>query len=128
MASSVDFAPSQEWQYKTRSADINSSLVIGGLETHEKMGDIVHIAIKNVRVANPDADGGFSTHISHIPISPPALRASVINMVNSDTEADGITEGIAAWREANGGVFTISVAEVVQYIEELLSGGEAVRK
>jgi hypothetical protein len=128
LSAESQFQPGQEWSYKSRPVDAKSTLVVGSIETDSNMGDIVHITVKNVQVTNPNAEGGFATHIGHIPMSIKSLEDSVIKKLSDDEQADGIAEGIEAWREAKGGVFTISVSEAVQYIEDVLTDGEIVNE
>jgi hypothetical protein len=121
------FQVGQEWSYQARAQDV-ATLLVGALEDHPKLGRIVHIAVDNVRVSNPHADGGYSTEIGHIPISEAALRDSVTDLLASGKQVDEVAEGIKMWTEAPGGVFTISVSEAVQYIEDALVGGDRVRE
>ena len=122
------FQVGQEWSYEARAQDVNSTVLVGALEDHPKLGRIVHIAVTNVRVRNPNAEGGYSTVIGHIPMSQSALRDSVTELLASGQQADQVAEGLETWREAQGGVFTVSVSEAVQYIEDTLVGGEPVRE
>jgi hypothetical protein len=123
MDANQSFQVGQEWSYQARPQDVNSNLVVGAIEDHPEMGRIVHIAVSNVRVRNPHANGGYSTVIGHIPMSDAALRNSVTELLASGQNVDQVAEGIKSWREAHGGVFTVSVSEAVQYIENALLGG-----
>ncbi len=120
--SEIVFEPGQEWQYQTRPVDEGSTLVIGAIETHERLGDIVHIAVNGAHVINPKTEGGFSNGIGHIPITKQALADCVLKIVNTCVEAPSIDEGIKTWKEADGGVFEISVAQAVQIVEDVMSG------
>ena len=111
VAASQEFAPGQEWSYQARPQDTASTVVIGVVEDH-----VIHISIHNVHI------GKRVTNIGHIPISPEALRSSVTQLRSETGDTEGIADGIAAWREANGGVFTISVADAVEYIEQIALG------
>jgi hypothetical protein len=128
MDANQSFAAGQEWSYQARTQDLNSTLLIGALEDHPELGRIVHIEVGDVRVRNPHAEGGYSTVIGHIPMSEAALRNSVSELLASGQQVGQVAEGIQTWREAQGGVFTVSVSEAVQYIEDALVGGEPVRE
>jgi len=128
MDANQSFQVGQEWSYQARPQDVNSSLLVGAIEDHPQMGRIVHIAVNNVRVRNPHANGGYSTEIGHIPTSEAALRDSVTKLLASAQQVDQVAEGIETWRSAQGGVFTVSVSEAVQYIEDILVGGQPVRE
>ena len=128
MDANESFQAGQEWNYQARVQDANSTLLVGAVEDHPQLGRIVHITVRNVRVRNPHANGGYSTVIGHIPISEAALRDSVTELVASGKQTGDVAEGIKTWREAQGGVFTTSVSQAVQYVEDVLVGGEPVRE
>jgi hypothetical protein len=116
IAASQEFTPGQEWSYQARTQDTASTVVIGAVEDHPDSGVVIHISIQNVHI------GESVTKIGHIPISSEALRSSVTQLRSETGDTEGIADGIAAWREASGGVFTISVAEAVEYIEQISLG------
>ena len=117
--------PGQVWSYKSRAEDPNSTLVIGLIENHSKLGKIIHIRIEDVRVESPQHDKGFVASIGHIPISEEALLSSLEKMLKVEDVPSSVEKGIETWREAQGGVFTVSVAEAVQFLEDTLSGRAA---
>lgn len=118
----------QEWEYKTRPNETDSTLVIGQLEIHKEMGEIVHITVKNVKVRNPSANDGVGKHIQHIPISKASLENCLTKIKNENEVAEGIEQGIQEWRNAEGGVFDLSVSEAVQCIEDVLISGTVVEE
>jgi hypothetical protein len=59
--------------------------------------------------------------LQHIPVSQGSLDASVIRLSAVDTEFPDPSAGIAEWRRARGGVFTIPIAEIVASIETMLA-------
>ena len=120
VAASQEFAPGQTWTYQARPQDTASTVVIGVVEDHPDLGVVIHISIHNVHI------GERITKIGHIPISPQALRSSVTQLRSESGNTEGIADGIAAWRKASGGVFTISVAEAVEYIEQISLGAVPV--
>jgi hypothetical protein len=110
----------QVWEYKTRPQDAGSLLKIQRVETD---GDrpVYHISIIGVHFRQPGPAG----ILPHLPVSDQTLDASVTRL--SPTSPDfptttSVDEGIAEWRKAEGGVFTISVAKIVDVIEQSISG------
>ena len=54
----------------------------------------------------------------HMPVSQKTLDISLLELVNSDREFPDANEGIAYWREANGGWFTIPIADIIQIVDD----------
>lgn len=74
-----------------------------------------HVSVIGVRFARSDIAGV----LPHLPVSRRTLDASVIRLTTTKralptTAAD---EGIAEWRRARGGVFTISLAQIADVVE-----------
>ena len=124
---SGQFAVGQVWQYSTRETESESRVVIGKVETLGKTGTVVHIKLVNLRIMNPTAPGGFSTHMSHAPITEAALKLSVTTLSEDKVDLDGFDEGyqtwLAAYRDGKGGVFTTSVKDIVDFVEQAINKG-----
>ncbi len=114
-----EFAPNQEWSYHTRPQDAGSTIVIGLVQDHPKMGRVVHITVRRVNVRTAQLT---MTEIGHLPISEAALAASVIELKGVIDAPQSVASGIKEWERAKGGVFTISIAQAVDYVEQALSG------
>ena len=115
------------WQYKTPDSENESRVIIGKIESLEKLGTIVHIKLVNLKIKNPTAPGGFSTEMSHAPITEAKLKDSVTTLTEARADLGGFDEGyntwLAAYRAAKGGVFTISVKEIVDCMEQGINSG-----
>jgi hypothetical protein len=61
------------------------------------------------------------TDLPHFPVSQVTLDASVTHRSNSTAPFPAADEGIAQWRAAQGGVFTIPVAEIVGIADQAAS-------
>jgi hypothetical protein len=116
------FAPNQEWSYHSRAEDPGSTIVIGRIQDHPKLGRIIHIAIRGLNVKNPRIAGGVSKEIGHVPISESALRDSVTVLKGVVEPPQSVPVGISEWERGKGGVFTISVSQIVDVMERTLSG------
>ena len=71
---------------------------------------IAHISVTDL----PKREGGFQGTISHLPFTELALRTSVNKLIMATaTSLPGFEAGYDEWKAANGGVFTITVQQVV---------------
>jgi len=107
----LSFAPGQVWRYATREGEEQSRVHILRIDTHPKTGhEIVHIAISGAR-----------TSIGHAPISRDALERSGLSLEAKSAPLPDFEEGYRIWRDdfdaGNAGVFTVSVAEIVDFID-----------
>lgn len=116
----------QVWRYRARPGEEHSRARILVLEHHPDLGEVVHVRIDGVRIPNPVFPERPNTVLGHLPIEGVAFRGSLLELVGTvggtgPDEAD--LEGYRAWRDAGGGVFTLSVADTVQAVEATLTGG-----
>jgi hypothetical protein len=126
-ATSEQFAQGQVWVYKTRPGEEASRAPVGGIETAAEVGTIVHVNLTGLRIKNPAMPGGFSSVISHAPISELALSASVTELTKETSDLDGFREGYDSWLSSfcagDAGVFSIPLSQVVEFIEQTLAKG-----
>jgi hypothetical protein len=92
-------------------------------ETDPLRGEVVHVRVDDVRVANPAAAQGFATWIGHVPMSREAFDRSVLDLVDITAESADL-EGYQMWRDAGGSEFTEPLAQILCYIEDTLRGGQ----
>lgn len=109
------FRPGQMWQYKTRPNEEASTLTILKIETLPKQGTIIHIRIDRIRVKT--CKGGPEPDELHLPFTRHAVERSITKLVKEGSIPD-FQAGYDAWKNACGGVYTISVADAVQSIED----------
>lgn len=115
------YAAGQIWQYHARPSDPASLLKIQVVESDPvltKSGPIYHVSIVGVHLGS---DHRLS-EIAHVPVSKDTLDKSVTVLVKSDATFPDVRPGIADWKSAKGGVFTISVAEIVDIIDKMAQG------
>ena len=115
----ADYAAGQVWRYHARPQDVGSLLKIQRIDAGPAGGRglIYHISIIGVHIG----PGGVIGEIAHTPVSRETLDGSVTDLVDTDTKFPDAAPGIAEWRAANGGVFTITVAEIVAAIDQTAS-------
>ncbi len=122
---SKQFASGQVWLYKTRPTEEASRVIIGKIEKTPKVGTIVHVKLTGLRLKNSSALGGFSTVLTHAPVSEAALSASVTELTDEVSDLDGFSEGYNTWlssfRAGDAGVFTITLSEIAEAMEQALN-------
>jgi hypothetical protein len=111
----------QEWNYFTRPGEEQSTLLIQRVERNERLVIIIHITVSGLRLRGA---AGSNSEIGHMPFSEAAINQSVRNLV-SQGEPPSVSKGYGLWRQAfdegKGGIFTISVAEAVSFVEQTTS-------
>jgi hypothetical protein len=122
--SAHDFAVGQVWSYQTRPGEEKSTVLIDKIETDAKLGSIFHISISSVHVRSKLAASGIATILPHCPVSKQSLEMSVTRLVGQAPPNPEFEAGYAEWRQAfdrgRAGIFTISIAEIVDTFERLL--------
>ena len=114
------YAKGQVWEYRTRRCDEGSLLKIQKVEPYPSAdGDdyAYHLSVIGVRLGEP----ARMTEICHVPVSSATLDASVTNLSTSRPDFPDPDEGISIWRDDEGGIFDIAMADVVQCLDETSS-------
>ncbi len=102
--------------YKTRLGDVDSTLTILKVESLPGR-PAIHIRIDNILFTN--SEGGLEPQtITRAPITKKALDESVTRLVKKESHVPNFEEEYRDWRNDEGGVFTISVVDVVQVLED----------
>ncbi|GLH80634.1 hypothetical protein SSBR45G_55430 [Bradyrhizobium sp. SSBR45G] len=116
-----EFAVGQIWSIKSPTPT-TTKIGIGRIETQNKRV-IIHIWAFDVPFTAAGPGAPKTTRIAHMPFDRAALAASVDQLlkekaaVNPDLDA-----GYQQWQTANGGVFTIGVAEAISVSFGALQG------
>jgi hypothetical protein len=115
----------ETWKYQTRPGEEGSTLTVVKVESSPRMGVIVHISLRGLRIKNLHAPNGITTEARHLPMAEQALQKSVTEMVRAHGALPSYEEGYRAWRSAfdsgNAGAFTISVADAIAGMEQALN-------
>ena len=119
-----EFEVGQVWHYRTRTVEPESTLVIGRIEPGSR-GNTIHLSVRDLRIANPNAAGGIAETIAHLALDEESLSRSVTELTGRGTPDEQFESGYAEWLEGTEGegAFSITVAEAVATVEALLSGG-----
>ena len=119
------FKVGQIWSYHTRPDEEASQILILKIEDYEKEGEVVHIHINNLKLRNASNPSGFSEDISLLPMSKEALVKSVTTMVSEGNTLTNFQDGYSNWKEAfdakRGGIFSITIKETVNFVEQSLN-------
>jgi hypothetical protein len=114
------YAEGQVWEYRTRPGDENSLLKIQKVNDPDGPGPaepIYHLSAIGV-----DLGPGVVGMLPHFPVSRETLDASVTRLSLETARAfPSATAGIEEWREANGGVFNIPVAQIIGIARDTLA-------
>lgn len=129
-AATTKYTIGQEWNYKTRTGEENSTLKILKIEEYPTHGKVIHISISGLKVRNPDSNEGFANEFTHIPITEKALDKSVTELKNEKVKLPSKIDGYDYWKkefdQGIAGVFSISVSEIVDLMEESIVTGKGV--
>ncbi|MFA6117239.1 MAG: hypothetical protein WC729_24790 [Sphingomonas sp.] len=108
------YAEGQVWEYHNRPQDAGSLLKIQKIEAYGD-GKVYHLSITGVHFGRP----GMADILPHIPVSAVTLDKSVtrLSTANPDLSATALQEGVAEWKKAKGGTFTIPVSEIVDIVD-----------
>jgi hypothetical protein len=118
----IQYQEGQTWEYQTRPEDTGSLLRIQKVEENPafaKYGPIYHISVIGVRFR----DAPLSGDLPHLPVSRETLDASVTRLSYSSVTFPAADPGIAEWRSAHGGVFTIPLADIISSVEQMFKHG-----
>lgn len=124
-AKAAEYSEGQVWSYKTRAGEEKSTVLINKIEINEKLGNIYHISLNEVKVENPHIADGFSSNLPHFPVSEETMKKSLVKLIGKSAPNPDYLEGYNTWKTAfdagEAGIFTISVSEIVSFIEEVIN-------
>jgi hypothetical protein len=114
----MPYAEGQIWEYRTRPQDTGSLLKIQRI-TELGSDKVYHLSVIGVHLRGP----GIAGVLPHMPVSRATLDASVTKRSRSTSlfPTTAVDDGITEWRSAQGGVFTITVANIVDIIDDQTS-------
>jgi hypothetical protein len=116
---SADLKVGQVWSIRSPSPT-TAKVIIGGLEDWHGEA-IVHVSMVDVPIPDGAPTAGETTTIDHAPFDRAALASSLGKLLAVGRQPSAeFTSGLASWRAAKGGVWTLGVAEVIAAIFETL--------
>jgi hypothetical protein len=110
----------QIWSYKTRPQEPNSTLMILRIDNTSKLGQVVFVGLKELRVQHPS--GKVFPSMSPLPFTKAALDQSVIKLVGKADKPMPSNFGYMKWKEAQASgktppTYAKPVAEIVNGLE-----------
>jgi hypothetical protein len=115
----------QMWSYKARPHEEKSYFIIVKIENDAKLGTIVHVAMRGLKMTNPRSPDGISDRVNHMPFTEDAVNRSALKLLKEKVELPDYQEGYQVWRDAfdaeRAGVYTITLAEAVKVMETTLN-------
>jgi hypothetical protein len=119
------FHAGEQWHYQTRPGEEGSTLTVLKVEDSPRLGTIVHIHVDGLKMKTPPSSSVHSDQIGHMPFSEAAMEQSVTTLIGKDAPLPAFEASYAEWRRAfdsgKGGVFTITVARGVDFVETNLN-------
>ncbi len=116
----MKFSPGQEWSYKTRLNEPNSTFIVLKVD-----GDIIHIALINLKIRDLQSVKGYSNEISHLPIYRSALIKSSLRQVGEVDVLPEYDRGYKKWKKAyldkQSVPFSLSIDDALNYIEKAIN-------
>ena len=123
---SHNFAAGQVWKYNHRTGEDDSRITIVKVDEEPDYGSIVHVYISDLAIPNESAPDGITNFICHMPFVAGAVASSVVELESDSADMPDFEDGYRLWREAfeqeEAGVFEVSVAEGVDFVQQTLSG------
>jgi hypothetical protein len=106
------FSPGQMWSIKSATT---IKVVICKIEPW-KNKIVIHVSILDAPVPNDMPGAGGMTTIGYMPFEEGALAASVDHiLVKNASPAPNFENGYEQWKSAEGGIFTISVQQAIDF-------------
>jgi hypothetical protein len=112
-----DYAVGQVWAYRTAPGDEGFLIKMQEIEEIGPEGQAVtvyHISMIGVAVS---VQAGRMA-VQHLPVSRQTLDASVTEQIAVSPQFSDHSEGKAQWEAANGGVFTITLAQIAEILRK----------
>jgi hypothetical protein len=112
LSEEVTFAPHQVWSVKS-DPPTPTKVIIGRVEPwHDKI--VVHVSLVDIPVPEDMQLPIELMSLGHAPFDAEALAGSVDQLLADDATIDpSFDEGYEMWKEANGGVYTLSITQAV---------------
>jgi len=126
VAARPEFAVGQTWRCAGRTAAEAPLVLINRIDAHPLgTGDIYHVSISGVRIANPAAPDTPIEALPHIPVIRQTFERSDAVYVGTQVPDPAYLTGYAQWKRefdaGNAGSFGVSIAEVLEFIERSIA-------
>ena len=117
LATDTKFKPGQVWHIKARSWEPDATATVLRVESLPKVGIIIHARIDHVAMQTCPGNPVMDT-LQHSPIAKEAFDRSVGDLIQSVIAIPDYKAGYDNWRQHCGGVYSITVAEILALNEK----------
>ena len=130
---SAPYAVGQRWRCRGRGARETPVLTINRIDPHPLGGEILHVSVSEARIRHPGLPAGVITTFAHLPIIGQVLERSGAEWVGQGAIDPAYLDGYGEWKQAfdagQAGSYGISLAEILDLIEDMLAkrSGSAAR-
>jgi hypothetical protein len=109
------------WTYDTRPGEESSTFTVRCIESDPEDGRIIHVEVKDVRIAT---GGQTAESIGHLPISEDSLTGDLVERVGLDEgpPSESFVSGYTDWRDADAGAWRIPLSEILDAVEGAVGG------
>jgi hypothetical protein len=125
-----DYAEGQVWTYDHRPGEDGSRVVIRKIGVEPEDGEVFHVSILGVKLRNHRVHGGAQPAMHHAAVLRTTLDKSLRELTPATDSDTAWEDGYAVWRQAydNGdaGVFELTIAEILGYIELVVAASGEV--
>lgn len=119
--STIELKSGQVWKYHTRKGEEKSRVIVLKVEDYKERGQVIHIAIHGLKIKNEHIKGGVTSEIKHLPFDRKTIEKSLIELDSTIDKLPNFMDGYLQWKEAfdnqKGGVFTMSIKEVINFVD-----------
>ncbi|PQV64271.1 hypothetical protein B1R32_106117 [Abditibacterium utsteinense] len=86
--------------------------------------NVVHLRLEGLKIPNSAAPSGFTEVAGHLPVAEISVSQSAIHKIGEGEAIDleGYATWKAEWEKGRAGIFTISLAEIADFLEEAMKG------
>jgi hypothetical protein len=117
------YVPGQVWSYHSRDNEPDATITILKVESLPKIGVVLHIRLDGIHLRNCSG-GPEPDQIEHAPFTRDAIDRSVVRLIRTGN-VPPFQEGYENWHEHCGGVYTITVAQMIAVDEQTFNSGTA---
>lgn len=117
------YAAGQVWEFQADDVQSDALLIIQQIDRADDdraEGDIYHISLVAKLTEGPQDE----LHIGHLPVSKATLDGAVTRLSDTKLVFANWLEGWSMWRNSGGGVFTMSLSEIITMVRGGMPMGE----
>ena len=116
------FSPGQVWSFRNRPNEPNATATVLRIDKRRDR-TIIHVQLEGLHIRSCEGAPELNS-IMHAPIDKDALDRSVLSLLRTGS-VPAFEEGYSRWRADCGGVYTITLAEMISVDEMTWNRGSA---